>query len=168
LKGTVPFFATAIAESLDKAGTPVGVPAYLLAGFVVGFQVSIGLLLTSVSSVTALAEERAGGSLDLLLVSPLPTRAIVWGKWCGTYLWLPWLALWPMVITMVVGMVCCWLEPQVLPVALVVGSTLAYGAPRSARVSDPAVLSARNSTPEKFVWGWPLRSGSRTSAGPWP
>jgi ABC-type Na+ efflux pump permease subunit len=88
----------AIAEILQGAGRWPGMFQHIVAAFVVGFQVSIGLLLLSVRSVTTLAEERVGDSLDLLLVSPLPTRSIVWGKWLGAYGRLPWLAFWPMII----------------------------------------------------------------------
>jgi hypothetical protein len=55
-------------------------------------QVSIGLILVCVTAGTALAEERDQGSLDLLLATPLTTRAIVWGKWLGAYCTVPLLA----------------------------------------------------------------------------
>jgi ABC-type transport system involved in multi-copper enzyme maturation permease subunit len=58
-------------------------------------QVSVGLLLASVGAVTSLAEERAQGSLDVLLATPLSTRSIVWGKWRGAFRLAPWLALLP-------------------------------------------------------------------------
>ena len=48
-------------------------------------QVAIGLLLLSVWSATSLAEERARGSLDLLMCTPLSTRQIVTGKWLGAF-----------------------------------------------------------------------------------
>jgi ABC-type transport system involved in multi-copper enzyme maturation permease subunit len=67
-----------------------------LAAFATGLQVSIGLLLASVSSVTALAEERVRGSLDVLLTTPLPTRAIVWGKWRGAFRRVPLLTILPL------------------------------------------------------------------------
>ena len=50
-----------------------------------GLQVSIGLLLFSVTAATSLAEERARGSLELLMSSPLSTRQIVFGKWLGGF-----------------------------------------------------------------------------------
>jgi ABC-type transport system involved in multi-copper enzyme maturation permease subunit len=49
------------------------------------FQFAVGLLLVSVTSVTRLFEERVAGSLDVLLVTPLSTSSIVWGKWWATY-----------------------------------------------------------------------------------
>jgi ABC-type transport system involved in multi-copper enzyme maturation permease subunit len=44
-----------------------------------------GLLLLSATAPTALAEERARGSLDVLLATPLSTRSIVLAKWWGAY-----------------------------------------------------------------------------------
>jgi ABC-type transport system involved in multi-copper enzyme maturation permease subunit len=49
------------------------------------FQVSIGLLLVSVTSVTSLQEERVRGSLDVLLTTPLSTLEVFWGKWWGNF-----------------------------------------------------------------------------------
>jgi ABC-type transport system involved in multi-copper enzyme maturation permease subunit len=46
----------------------------------IAFQYAAGLLLVSVTSVTALFEERVCGSLDVLLATPLPTSAIVWAS----------------------------------------------------------------------------------------
>jgi ABC-type transport system involved in multi-copper enzyme maturation permease subunit len=56
-----------------------------MGAYVNAFQFSIGLLLVSVTSVTALFEERVRGSLDVLLATPLPTSSIFWGKWWGAY-----------------------------------------------------------------------------------
>ncbi len=56
-----------------------------LAPFVTALQASVGLLLLSITAGTSLSEERSRGSLDVLLTTPLPTAAIVWGKWWGTY-----------------------------------------------------------------------------------
>jgi ABC-type transport system involved in multi-copper enzyme maturation permease subunit len=101
--------------------SPAGEP--LFAAFVNGFQVSVGLLLLSVGAVTALAEERARGSLDLLLATPLTARAIVWGKWWGAFRSVPLLALWPALLTAGVGRGSGWLAA-----GLVAGLVLAYGA----------------------------------------
>lgn len=60
-------------------------------------QVSVGLLLVSVSAVTCLSEEGAPGSLDILLATPLATRSIVWGKWRGAFRLVPWLAVLPVI-----------------------------------------------------------------------
>ena len=48
-------------------------------------QSVLGLLLLTVQAPTALGEERLRGSLDVLMTAPISTRAIVWGKWMGTY-----------------------------------------------------------------------------------
>ncbi len=66
-----------------------------IAPFTAAFQVSIGLLLASVSSVTALSEERVRGSLDVLLTTRLTTPQIVFGKWLGAYRTVPPLAVFP-------------------------------------------------------------------------
>ena len=48
-------------------------------------QSVLGLMLLTVQAPTALGEERVRGSLDVLMTAPISTRAIVWGKWMGTY-----------------------------------------------------------------------------------
>lgn len=65
------------------------------ASFVNAFQVSVGLLLLSIAAVTTLGEERACGSLEVLLTTPLTTGSIVWGKWWGAYRTVPRLAFLP-------------------------------------------------------------------------
>jgi ABC-type transport system involved in multi-copper enzyme maturation permease subunit len=95
-----------------------------LAPFVNAFQVSIGLLLFSVSAVTSLAEERVRGSLDVLLACPLSTRSIVWGKWWGAYRTIPRLCLLPGLLAGALA-----LRPgngEYVP--LLLGLILAYGA----------------------------------------
>jgi ABC-type transport system involved in multi-copper enzyme maturation permease subunit len=95
-------------------------PASVISGFVA----SIGLLLLSVSAATSLAEERAMGSLDVLLATPLPTSSIVWGKWWGTYRTVPLLAILPLMVAVVLAnQTGRWLGPP-----LVVAVLLAYGA----------------------------------------
>jgi ABC-type transport system involved in multi-copper enzyme maturation permease subunit len=64
----------------------------------VGLLVLVGLLLVSVTASTSLAEERARGSLDVLLTTPLTTRSIVWGKWWGAFRTVPLLAVLPGVL----------------------------------------------------------------------
>jgi ABC-type transport system involved in multi-copper enzyme maturation permease subunit len=59
------------------------------------FQVSVGLLLLSVSAATSLAEERVRGSLDVLLTTPLSTRTILVGKWLGTFRQSGRVVVWP-------------------------------------------------------------------------
>jgi ABC-2 family transporter protein len=62
--------------------------------------VEFGLLILSATAPTALTEERVRGSLDVLMSTPLPTHAIVLGKWWAVYRrWLP-LALVPAVTSL--------------------------------------------------------------------
>ena len=63
------------------------------------FQVAVGLLLMSVSAATSLAEERARGSLDVLLCTPLSTSTILAGKWWGTFRQVRHVLIWPAVTT---------------------------------------------------------------------
>lgn len=48
-------------------------------------QVTVGLLLLSVSSVTGLAEERGRGSLEVLFTTPLSTPRILLAKWASSF-----------------------------------------------------------------------------------
>jgi ABC-type transport system involved in multi-copper enzyme maturation permease subunit len=93
-----------------------------VAAFVNGFQVSIGLLFLSVSAATSLAEERARGSLDVVMATPLPTWQIVLGKWLGAFRFVLLLTIlpaalgvgivgkdyvrWPSVVLMVAYVIC--------------------------------------------------------------
>jgi ABC-type transport system involved in multi-copper enzyme maturation permease subunit len=89
-----------------------------------GGQVAVGLLLLSAGAATALAEERAGGSLELLLSTPLSTRSIVWGKWWGGFRSALLLAVPPAFAAAVLaGPHGRWAG-----VPLAAGLTLAYGA----------------------------------------
>jgi ABC-type transport system involved in multi-copper enzyme maturation permease subunit len=65
-----------------------------------GFMVSIGLLMVSVTSATSLAEERAHGSLDVLMTTPLSSRAIVLGKWWASFRTIPKLSVLPGVLAL--------------------------------------------------------------------
>jgi ABC-type transport system involved in multi-copper enzyme maturation permease subunit len=73
------FGASAVALSMSSGGRGN------LEAFVNAFQFSIGLLLVSITSVGTLFEERANGSLDVLLATPLTTAEIVWGKWLAGF-----------------------------------------------------------------------------------
>lgn len=70
-----------------------------LGAVVNGIQVGAGLLLLSASASTSLAEERQRGSLDVLMATPLSTRAIVWGKWWGAFRAVPPLLILPVLVT---------------------------------------------------------------------
>jgi ABC-type Na+ efflux pump permease subunit len=52
--------------------------------------VTFGLLMVSATAPTVFTEERARGSLDVLLATPLSTASIVLGKWWSVFRrWLP-------------------------------------------------------------------------------
>jgi hypothetical protein len=71
---------------------------------VVGFQAGLGLLLLSVGAATSLAEERARGSLDVLLATPMSTCSILAGKWWGGFRQAGRVAVWPALLgAMVLG-----------------------------------------------------------------
>ena len=63
-----------------------GVCSYVL-------HVIFGLLMLAAIAPTSMAEERQRGSLDILAATALSTRAIVIGKWLGTFR-----LVWPMTI----------------------------------------------------------------------
>ena len=73
----------------------------LAACLVNAVQVSAGLLILSVIAAVSLAEERASGSLDLLLTTMISTPQIVLGKWLGTYRAVPLFAVLPVVVSFV-------------------------------------------------------------------
>jgi ABC-type transport system involved in multi-copper enzyme maturation permease subunit len=73
-------------------------PRSPLSAWVGGLQVAFGLLLLIVDSTTSLGEERARGTLDLLLTTPLSTSSIVLGKWWGSYRMVLWLAVLPLLL----------------------------------------------------------------------
>jgi ABC-type transport system involved in multi-copper enzyme maturation permease subunit len=66
-----------------------------LIALVGGFQAMFGLLLVSLTAPTALAEERALGSLDVLMTTPLSTDRIVLAKWWAAYRIVPALSFLP-------------------------------------------------------------------------
>ncbi|WP_406696274.1 hypothetical protein V5E97_35325 [Singulisphaera sp. Ch08] len=68
--------------------------------FVNGFVVSVGLLMLSVTASTSLAEERARGSLDVLMATPMSTRQIVLGKWLGAFRRVPALTVLPTLVAL--------------------------------------------------------------------
>ncbi len=70
-------------------------------GVAIGLLATIGLLLISTSVASVLAEERARGSLDVLMSTPVSTRAILRAKWWGAFRRVPWLAAWPTLVGMV-------------------------------------------------------------------
>lgn len=112
------FGVVAIARSLYAGTTDA------MALFVVAFGSSIGLLLLTVDSATSLAEERARGSLDVLMTTPLSTRSIVWGKWRGAFGRVLGLAIMPALVTLV----CKQDDDRWFGATMTLGLILAYGA----------------------------------------
>ena len=138
----------------------VGSGIHEVAARVNAWQVSIGLLLLSVSAATSLAEERDRGSLDVIMATPLTTREIVWGKWWGTFAMVPRLAILPIWVSAGAAMV----TDGFIGLALMIGLILAYAAaitsfglaaatwiPRLGRVITLTVL-----TYLLVAAGWPL------------
>jgi ABC-type transport system involved in multi-copper enzyme maturation permease subunit len=91
------FVAGAVTASV---GAVVAPRSTFSMAWVNGLQVSIGMLMLSVTAATSLAEERVRGSLDVLLATPMSTREIVLGKWLGTFRVVPWLAVLPVLVVL--------------------------------------------------------------------
>ena len=72
--------------------TPSGSFVLIMSMLMLSF---LGMMLLSGQAPTSLGEERVRGSLDVLMATPISTRAIVWGKWLGTYRIVLWLAMIP-------------------------------------------------------------------------
>ena len=71
-----------------------------------------GGVLAAVSPMS-LSEERRRGSLDVLMTTPISTRAIVVGKWLSLYRTVPWLAVGPGLLGFALARdVSWWRRPQ--------------------------------------------------------
>jgi ABC-type transport system involved in multi-copper enzyme maturation permease subunit len=92
------------------------------------FMVSVGLLMVSVTSATSLAEERAHGSLELLMTTPLATREILLAKWRGAFRVVPRLAVLPAIIALVSALRRGDGPAALLFAALIAALVIAYGA----------------------------------------
>ncbi len=105
------YFALALAStawSVYFAITSIRFDADII-GLVSGFQATFGLLLVSMTAPTALAEERARASLDVLMTTPLSTDRIVLAKWWGAYRVVPALVFLPALGALIVA----FAEPEV-------------------------------------------------------
>jgi hypothetical protein len=78
ITGAIAFWRNGVTRGPGGIWETAGVFSYLL-------HVIFGLLMLSAIAPTSMAEERQRGSLDLLAATTLSTRAIVLGKWLGTY-----------------------------------------------------------------------------------
>lgn len=107
---------------------------------VITLQVVVGLLLLSAAAPAPLAEERAHGSLDLLLTTPLRTSDILWAKWRAAFRTVPRLAALPLLTLVAVpGDARHWVPPlehfgllladdrRLKVILLLCGLFLAYG-----------------------------------------
>ena len=100
-------------------GTLVGSPILFdseILGAMLGLLATIGLLLISTATAAVLAEERARGSLDVLMTTPVSTRSILWAKWRGAWRRIPRLAVWPLVLGTILTSVG---KPTIVQVAIV-------------------------------------------------
>jgi ABC-type transport system involved in multi-copper enzyme maturation permease subunit len=70
-------------------------PGQLAGCFGYMIQMTFGLVMLSAVAAMSMSEERQPGSLDVVAATPLSTRAIVLGKWLGTFRLVPFLALCP-------------------------------------------------------------------------
>jgi ABC-type transport system involved in multi-copper enzyme maturation permease subunit len=101
-----------------------GVGRTFWAGLFNGFQTAVGLMLLSLVTPASLAEERARGSLEVLLSTPLSTRSLVLGKWLAHYRVVAGLALLPGLVAVAHAVP----SGRWLGVPLVIGTVLAQGA----------------------------------------
>jgi ABC-type transport system involved in multi-copper enzyme maturation permease subunit len=88
-------FASIVLASTSTIAAVLLPPNTGVAEWVNGLQISVGLLILSVMAATALGEERARGSLDVLLATPFSARQLVLGKWLGTFRRVALLAILP-------------------------------------------------------------------------
>ncbi len=93
---------------------PRGVPGVWMPVRVNVGQVAIGLVLLSVTTAAGLHEERANGSLNVLLTTPLPTATIGWGKWRWAFRSVPLLALLPTIMALLLAAVGRWAGPLLM------------------------------------------------------
>jgi hypothetical protein len=151
--GAVLFTSLAVWECTIKGPKP---PVW--AGLFNGFQAAVGLLLLSVVTPAALAEDRARGSLELLLSTPISTRSLVLSKWCAYYRAVPALAFLPAVV----AIAHAFARDRWVGVALAAGMVLAQGAAITSlgialatwvpRVDRALILSATMSVIVTVAW----------------
>ncbi len=82
---SIGFGALAIEDSFRPSTFSPG----WFAAYVNAFQVAIGMALLAIPAALATAEERARGSLDILLTTPFSSSSIVLAKWWGVYRQIP-------------------------------------------------------------------------------
>ena len=129
-------------------------------------QSVLGVMLPSVQRDLRYGEERVRGSLDVLMASPMSTRAIVWGKWMGTYR----LALGLAVLPGVAAAVIAAASPDVLGCLRAARDREPDRAGRRGRSRAGARAGRRRAAllgaPRSPAWGCCWRPGPRGSAAP--
>ncbi len=76
--GAIAMWKNGVSQGSGSGWEEAGVMAYVL-------HIIFGLLMLAAVAPTSMAEERQRGSLDILAATALSTRAIVVGKWLGTF-----------------------------------------------------------------------------------
>ncbi len=124
------YFATSIgfsALAIEDSLRPLAPFHGWLPSYVNAFQVAIGMALLVIPAALATAEERARGSLDILLTTPLSSSSIVLAKWWGVYRQVPMVVALPALVAAVLAAVKDSMEAWAF-VALIVAEVLAMGA----------------------------------------
>jgi ABC-type transport system involved in multi-copper enzyme maturation permease subunit len=93
LVGAAATWSKAVDFSGSNPAMSAGVYGYML-------QLLFGLLVLSAVAPVSMSDERQRGSLDVLVATSLSTRAIVLGKWWGTFRVVPLLAIGPGVMAL--------------------------------------------------------------------
>ncbi len=78
ITGAIAIWKDGVSDGPASEWVAAGMISYVL-------HVLFGLLMLSAVAPTSMAEERQRGSLDILAATALSTRAIVVGKWLGTF-----------------------------------------------------------------------------------
>ncbi len=76
--GAIAIWKNGAGQGSGSGWEEAGMASYML-------HIIFGLLMLSATSPTSMAEERQRGTLDILAATALSTRAIVVGKWLGTF-----------------------------------------------------------------------------------
>jgi ABC-type transport system involved in multi-copper enzyme maturation permease subunit len=80
--------------------TPSGL---IVPNVILVLQFLFGLMIVSSLAPASLGDERARGTLDILMTTPLSTESILWGKWMGTYRVVLWLTMLPALTTAILA-----------------------------------------------------------------
>jgi ABC-type transport system involved in multi-copper enzyme maturation permease subunit len=126
-------------------------------------QVSIGLVFLGVAAAAGLAEERARGSLDVLLSTPMPTRAILAGRWWGGFRRAVGVAIWPAAIAVPLAARSGYWGGYVLLIGMVLAhaaAIISLGLMIAAWIGRPGRAIAACVCVVVLSWiGWPILVG---------